>query len=198
MNISKETAQKLYNAGKTAREILEWGASKAAVGLAIWFGGAAVIGGFGSHFQKGTDNSQNTYLEGMKYVSVENSDSCVVIDPRKEQIVTVQGYQNSRFTQVLRAAAPIISMTEGEEVVLGKAPVYASAPCSVIKDGITTYENGILARGAEYANSKVLLANLQKAREDFNRMEDLTFTVQPKAPSTDNSQAPQQPQQPQP
>ena len=192
MKISDETARNLHKAGQAAREFLEWGAPKAGVLTAIWFGGAAILGGIGSLSQGDIHDTQYDKIKDMRYMPGDSSGGCVVVDPEKEQIVTVKGHQNSLFTQALRAATPFIDMTEGERVVLGKTPAYAAVPCSVIKEGVTTYENAISARAAEYANSRALLGNLRKAQEAFNRTEDLTFTVQPKEYSQKSGyQAPQ-------
>lgn len=118
----------------------------------------------------------------MQYIPRDKPNLCVVADPEKETLVTVTGQRNSPFTQTFRAFAPVIAMTEGERVTLGKTPAYETAPCSVVKEGVVKYGSNLLARAAEETNSKDLLRALEQARKDFTRTEALTFTTQPKTP----------------
>lgn len=186
MKISDKTAQKLHNAGEATTEFLldaaEWTAPKVGKALTYWFGAAIIAGGLASAVQFIDDHGQIDALRRMRYIPDNADDMCIVVDPSKEAVVTVTAYQNSPFIQTLRGFAPFIEMAEGQQVQLGKTPVYQAAPCFPLKEGVERHENHLLARAAERANSKTLLAALEQARQDFNRTEDLTFTQQTKKP----------------
>ncbi|HRC26172.1 MAG TPA: hypothetical protein PKX87_01940 [Alphaproteobacteria bacterium] len=184
MKISNDTKERLRDIKdgflRTSKDVLEDHGPLALIGLSVWFGSAAIGGTIGSLFQELDHDKQKARVNNMVYM--QESESCIVVDPTREKIVTVTGYTNSRFTQVLRAAAPVIARTEGKTVTLGTTPVYASVPCSTIKDGVTRYESIFAAKAAEYANAQALAAKLEEAQKTFNRTEDLTFTERPKAP----------------
>lgn len=182
MKISDETAETLFRFGKEVKEQAKWAAPKVGVGLAVYFGAAAVLGWIGTALQHEKHVDQERALRDMQYIPSDKDHICVVADPEKEALVTVTGQHNNRFTQVFRAFAPFIAMTEGERVTLGKTPAYETAPCSVVKDGVVKYESRLFANAAEEANSKAMLRALEQARKDFTRTEALTFTTQPKTP----------------
>ncbi len=165
---------------RMGRDVVEEYGPTAMLGLSVWFGCAAIGGALGSLYQGVHHGAQKARINNLEYMP--ELQSCVVVDPTREKVVTVKGYDDSRFAQVLRAAAPVIAMTEGETVTLGTTPVYASAPCGTTKDGVTSYESVFAAKAAEYANAQALVTELKKAQKTFNRTEDLTFTERAKAP----------------
>lgn len=184
MKISDDTKERLRDLKndfiRMGRDVVEEYGPTAMLGLSVWFGGAAIAGALGSMVQGLDHGVQKARINNLEYMP--ELKSCVVVDPTREKIVTVNGYDNSRFAQVMRAAAPVIARTEGETVTLGTTPVYASVPCSTIKDGVTRYESVFAAKAAEYANAQALTAKLEEAQKTFNRTEALTFTERAKAP----------------
>jgi hypothetical protein len=184
MEFSKETKERLQclkddfmSAGK---EVVENYGPLVLKGLGLWFGGAAILGALGTLVGDDLHRNQTSNINNVTYIP--DSKSCVVVDPTRENVVTVKGYTNSRFTQVLRAAAPVIAMTEGKTVTLGTTPVYVPAPCATIREDVTHYESAYAAKAAEYANAQALTAKLEEARKTFNRTEGLIFTERAKAP----------------